>query len=165
VTQMPSFPGNCAWCGEPASERVHVRGRGMRRVYALACSEHARRFVPHVPSKPRREPAVLERTEPLCESCGAEITWVTLVKAEAGRYVPGKRMPVDRRPMHGKEPKRSLVVVSPKTSRALVLTDAIVRSGEAQRWLDAGARLHLSHFTTCSSAARHRRQRTAAAAA
>jgi hypothetical protein len=49
-----------------------------------------------------------------------------------------------------------------------VLTDALVSSGEAQRWLDAGARLHLSHFMTCSSAALHRRQRqnrTAATAA
>lgn len=161
MTQIPSFPGDCAWCGEPASERVHVRGRGMRKVYALACHEHARRFVPHVPATPAREVPVLERTEPICESCGAEVTWVQLVKD--GRA--GKRMPVDRRPMHGRDPKRSLVVVNPETSRAIVLTDALVGSGEAQRWLDKGARLHLSHFMTCSSAARHRRRNQTAVAA
>lgn len=156
---LPSFPGDCAWCGDPASECIHVSGRGHAKVYALACAQHAHGKKRHDVGSTRaartREPVVLERTEPLCQSCGAEVTWVQLVKD--GRV--GKRMPVDRRPMHGKEPKRSLVVVNPRTSKAIVLTDALVSSGEAQRWVDAGARLHLSHFMTCTSAALHRRQR------
>lgn len=168
---LPTFPGDCAWCGEPASERVYVSGRGNGKIYALACADHAHGKkvleVSHTRAARQREPEVLERREPLCQSCGAEITWIRLVKKVGERFVTGKRMPVDRRPMQGREPKRSLVAVNKQTGQGLVLTDAVVNSGEAQRWLDAGAQLHLSHFMTCSSAARHRRQqpnRTAATA-
>lgn len=166
---VPSFPGDCAWCGEPASERVHVRGRGNSKVYALACAEHAygkkRLEVTATRAARPREHEVLERTEPICKSCGTEVTWIQLVKQVGDGFVVGKRMPVDRRPMRGKEPKRSLVLVNAKTAQGLVLTDAFVKSGNAQRWIDAGThQLHMSHFVTCPSAARHRQQQNRPAA-
>jgi predicted Zn-ribbon and HTH transcriptional regulator len=95
---LPTFPGDCAWCGEPASERVHVSGRGMSKVYALACADHAHGKkvleVAHTRAATRREPEVLERTEPLCQSCGAEVTWVsssrTASRASACRSTAGR---------------------------------------------------------------------------
>lgn len=109
--------------------------------------------------KRRREPEVEQRTPPLCQSCFAEVTFVTLVKG-------GRRMPVNRRALgKGAEIKRSMVVVNPAKSTAVVLTQAQVDSGEAKRWVAAGARLHLPHFATCESARRHRQQKAAAKAA
>lgn len=150
----------CSWCDEGASDRVKVARRRGRDVYAYACREHARRLSPAEP-EPVEETVVEERTEPLCTSCYDEVTWVQLVKD--GRRT--KRMPVDRRPLRGAEIKRSMVVVNPRKGTAVVLTQAHVDSGEAKRWVDAGAQLHLSHFVTCSSAKQHRRQKAAAKAA
>lgn len=166
--QLPSFPGSCAWCGSPASERVYVSGRGMSKVYALACAEHTRgkkRYEVNATRAARsREPEILERTEPLCQSCGAEITWISLPRNS-------KRMPVDRRPLRVTEPKRAMVLVDAKKPVGVVLKQSDLDSGAAKRRLDGGARLHLSHHMTCEVVKRaretRRRQqnRTAATAA
>ena len=151
-----SWPENCQWCGEPASERIRVGQRGARAVYAYACRDHADKLLPASADPPKEEPVAEERVEPLCRDCFAEITWISLPRN-------GKRMRIDRRALGIKEPRRSLVLVDVKGAKGVVLKQADVDSGAAAKRIAAGARLHTSHSATCSAKPRKRSAAKAAA--
>lgn len=139
---------DCRWCGSPASERVVVEAardtaQGYRAaVTAPACAKCSRRLCPP-PPEPDPEP-IEERVPPLCDSCFGEISFVRVVKD--GR-VNGRKMPVDRLPIHRAELRHGYVVVNPRTNAGVVLTKALLEV--ARGWLSAGARLHQHHRATC----------------
>jgi hypothetical protein len=83
-----------------------------------------------------------------CESCGAEIVWVTLLTLEGGR-----QHPMDAAPLAGAAV--GCLAFNPRTGTAMVLTADRMqkRLGEL---LEKGAEFHASHFETCASAERHR---------
>lgn len=154
---MTAWPNEvCQWCGAGATDRISIGRRRGRAVYAYACREHAQRLAP-APEPEKTEPVVEERTEPLCGSCFAEITWISLPRNE-------KRMPVDRAPLHTKDPRVSMVLVDARKPIGVVLKKTDIDSGAAARRIQAGARLHLSHHATCPSAKSHRRREAARAA-
>lgn len=78
-----------------------------------------------------------------CSSCGETIIFARNAKT-------GKSMPLDAEP----NATRGNVYVTGagKAMAATVLTDALAQSFRAD-----GKLLYLSHFATCSNAARHRR--------
>lgn len=136
----------CGWCSEPATRQIKV---GRKRVYV--CRAHAAKYGPK--RKPKPTPPPTEVTPPICSSCGAEITWVTLWKD--GKVT--SRMPVDRAPQNGREPRVGMVVRNPRTGLGMTLSR--IALSKAAEWVRSGrANLHQSHFVTCSSAERHRKR-------
>lgn len=81
--------------------------------------------------------------EALCRECSAAIYWITLQPSGAAH-------PVDYLP--APFVLTGLVVVNPATSRGRVLTNAERDSGAVYDWLDKGAQVHASHFSTCPAA-------------
>lgn len=129
----------CAWCDKPATKAIVVRKRARANVTAPACPEHALKYGP-APKQRRATTRTIEVTPPICESCGAEVTWVQLMK-DGQR---GKRMPIERKPLQKVEPRFRLVAYNKRTGQAVVLTKALV--DDAKAWVKAGAQLHRGHF-------------------
>lgn len=120
------------------------------RKRAPVCRAHLAKYGPKKKARPVPEADVV--IPPLCDSCGAEITWTTIVKRDGTI----SRMPIDRRSQDGREPRASMVVRNPATGRSRVLSRIDLPA--VPGWLAKGCHLHASHFVTCPSAALHRKR-------
>jgi hypothetical protein len=91
-----------------------------------------------MPQFPRRERVCTEPTK--CRSCGAEILWVEWP-------LSGKKMPMDLAPTT----EGDIVVMHRKEQNKL-----LAERYDADRHVNR--KRYVSHFTTCPSAAEHRRE-------
>lgn len=90
-----------------------------------------------------------------CESCGADILWITLLQLEGGQLHPvdAERVlgPIGA-PVPGQIAVRRLELVGLVGN---VLT-AVRLARRLEEYLAKGAHWHTSHFATCPNAEKHR---------
>lgn len=87
----------------------------------------------------------LELLTSACRSCGAPVVWAVVHRS-------GRRIPLDRESLA--EPRPGIAAYNPATGRCHIVSTADLYLTE--RWREAGATFHRTHFASCPQADRWR---------